>query len=134
MKRDGLPRPVEIMAAVPGLTRRGADTRLYRYRQGKIELEDLFAPVGALVGKRRAGLPTTAEIMAATGLTWSGADSRLKRYSAGQISVLDLFAPQRWTTERDTGNQGTPEWQALGTKERRENLQNLPSPGTWEKQ
>ena len=79
-------------------------------------------------------VPSIAEIRAAVpGLSKHGAAARRKQYRAGEISVVELFAPRTWTGRRNTRNLGTPEWQALGRRERRENLRNLPSLGTWER-
>lgn len=83
--------------------------------------------------KRIKGEPSAEEIMAAVpGLSRSGAESRLRKYRTGSISIMELFGPLRtWQSERDTSNQGTPEWRALGVRERRENIPGIKL-GTWE--
>ena len=118
------PSVEEIMEAVPGLSKQGAYYRLWQMRRGELEKKELFLPHRAKTGIGNAGLPTRNEIMAAVpGLSRSGAESRLRKYRTGSISIMELFGPLRtWQSQRNTSNHGTPEWQALGVRERRENI------------
>ena len=129
----GEPSAEEIMAAVPGISKQGAYYRLWQMRRGALSMDELFLPHRAKTGIGNAGLPTRNEIMAAVpGLSRSGAESRLRKYRTGSISIMELFGPLRtWQSERDTSNQGTPEWRALGNRERRENCSKIKL-GTWE--
>lgn len=129
----GEPSAEEIMEAVPGISKQGAYYRLWQLRRGELARDELFLPYRAKTGIGNADLPTRREIMAAVpGLSYSGAEARLRKYRAGKISLTELFGSRRtWQSGRDTGNQGVPEWQELGTRERWENMPEL---GTWEKQ
>lgn len=133
MSRIRLPSPDEL-ARKTGLSTRGAYKRLSKFRHGRISISELFEPAGTrqFIGrssKRVDGGVTAREIMdRVPGLSLSGAERRIRDYEVGLRSLEGLFCPKGCIPPRPDG---AAKWQALGNRERRENM---PVLGTWERE